>query len=194
MDFKALLLGALIGCALEYLVKFIVTKFSERKEVKDNDNINVSGDWYAAWQTSVNGRQVLNTEQLVIKQRGKTVTIENCERAPENPDGGYLWHSKLQFYHGRNLMGWYFPKKEENNTSKGIMFMTYFSPMRLFIGKWSGCGYDGELENGFLVFAKSRESAKNKLDELVNQYPGPVSLISYSFFNERGQENNNKCQ
>lgn len=188
MDYKALIVGAVFGCILEYVVKFVVKKVSEKKEIKDNDNIDVSGDWYAAWQTSVNGNEVLNTEQLTIKQRGKTVIIENRERAPENPDGGYLWHSKLQFYHGRNLMGWYFPKKEENNTSKGIMFMTYFSPMKLFIGKWSGCGYDGELENGFLVFAKSRDIAKVKLQELVNQYPGPVSLISYSFFNGGGAE------
>lgn len=176
-----LIIGAILGCIVDIVVKYIIKKLTEKREIRDNDNVNVSGEWYAAWQTSVRGVEILNSEQLTIKQRGKMVFIENCERAPENPDGGYLWHSKLQFYQGRNLMGWYFPKKEENNTSKGIMFMTFFSPRKLFLGKWSGCGYDGELENGFLVFAKTRELAKQQLEELVKKYPGPVSVISYDF-------------
>lgn len=177
----SLVLGALLGCVLDYLVKFVVVKITHRKEIKENDYIDISGTWYAAWQTSVDGHELLNTEHITVKQTGKAVMMKNNERAPENPKGGYFWQSKLQFYQGRNLMGWYFPIKSENNTSKGIMFMTYFSPQKLFVGKWSGCGYDGDLESGFLVIANTREKAKEKLEALVNKYPGPVALISYDF-------------
>lgn len=175
----SLILGAIGGWLLDIIGKFIYNKFRERKEVKNNDNINVSGDWYAAWQTSVNRKELLNTESIIVSQRGKNVTVENRERAPENPEGGYLWKSSMQFYQGRNLMGWYFPLKSENNSSKGIMYMTYFSPQKVFIGKWAGSGFDGELESGFLVIAKTREVAKEKLEYIISKNKSPVNIISY---------------
>jgi len=174
-----LILGAVVGCLFDFIIKIIVNLIREKKEVKDNDYIDVSGEWFAAWQTSVNSVELINSESLLIKQKGKTVVMENRERAPENPDGGYLWRSKMQFYQGRNLMGWYFPLKSENNSSKGIMYMSYFSAKKLFYGKWVGSGYDGELEGGFMVIAKNRESAKDKLNAIIKKYPGTVNFISY---------------
>ena len=76
-------------------------------------------------------------------------------------------------------MGWYFPLKSENNTSKGIMYMAYFSQRKEFYGKWVGSGYDGELEVGFLVFAKSRENARSLLESLIQKHPHDVKVIGY---------------
>ena len=173
-----MLLGAVVGCVLDFVVKFIVSKIREKKEVRDNDYIDISGEWFAAWQTSVDHSQLLNTETIVISQRGKTVMMKNRERSPENPRGGYLWHSKMQFYQGRNLMGWYFPLKTENNSSKGIMYVAYFSQQRLFVGKWCGSGYDGELENGFVVITKDRSDALQKLKDIIARKPAQVTIIS----------------
>lgn len=175
----SLIVGAILGVVFDICIKGIWKIIIRRKEVEDNNNINISGDWFAAWQTSVDNQQLLNTESLKIKQQGKNVVVHNCERAPENPRGGYLWRAKLQFYQGRNLMGWYFPLKSENNASKGIMYMTYFSQRREFYGKWIGSGYDGELEVGFLVFAQTREGAKEKLKKLIQNHPHDVKVIGY---------------
>ena len=174
-----LVLGAVLGVILDICVKAIWRAFTRKRELANNDHIDLSGDWFAAWQTSVGNNEILNSESLKIKQKGKIVYVNNCERAPENPLGGYLWNAKLQFYQGRYLMGWYFPLKEENNTSKGIMYMTYFSQRKEFYGKWVGSGYDGELEVGFLVFTKTRDSAKQKLTELINAHPQDVKIIGY---------------
>lgn len=174
-----LFLGAILGVVLDICIKSIWRIIIRKKEIADNNNINISGEWFAAWQTSVNNQQIVNTETLDIKQNGKIVIVSNCERAPENPLGGYLWKAKLQFYQGRNLMGWYFPLKSENNTSKGIMYMAYFSQRREFYGKWIGSGYDGELEVGFLVFAKTRQSAREKLEKLIQDHPHDINIIGY---------------
>ena len=175
----SLFLGALIGVALDIIVKLIYSFFSRKKQIADNNNIHIDGEWFAAWQTSVNNEELLNTESLKIKQVGNQIIINNCERSPENPKGGYLWKAKLTFYQGRNLMGWYFPIKSENNSSKGIMYMAYFSPRKEFYGKWVGSGYDGELEVGFLVFAKTRERAKELLQVLIAKHPHDVTVIGY---------------
>lgn len=175
----SLIVGAILGVVFEIIIKGIWDIIIRKKEIADNNNINISGDWYAAWQTSINNQQLINTESLKIVQKGKQVIVYNCERAPENPIGGYLWSAKLQFYQGRNLMGWYFPLKSENNTSKGIMYMAYFSQRKEFYGKWVGSGYDGELEVGFLVFAQTRDNAKKQLEELVQKHPDDVKIIGY---------------
>lgn len=86
----------------------------------------------------------------------------------------------MQFFQGRNVMGWYFPKKEENNSSKGILYMTFLSPRKLFYGKWVGTAYDGELVTGYVVVGKDRTSAKNGLESFVRRHPQDLQLISYA--------------
>lgn len=172
------ILGAVFGLILNGIYAAIAKKIRIHHEVKDNDNINISGTWYAAWQTSVHGKQLLNTEELIVKQTGKTVYVENTEKSPENPDGGYLWNSTMHFYQGRYLMGWYFPKKGENLTSKGIMYMVFSSQKKLFIGQWSGTGYDGDLETGFLVFSKDRNYSLEILSATIEKYPSKINIIT----------------
>src|SRR5437870_3861570 len=87
-----------------------------RRELKQNDHIDLSGeDWVAAWQTSVKGKEVLNTEELIIAQKGGIVNMRNKAISPENRIAGYMWRGRLQLYQGRDLMGHYFAEKRENN-------------------------------------------------------------------------------
>lgn len=127
------LYGAGLGIVLKIIYDRISMHRRFRRELEDNDNIDVSGEWYAAWQTSVDGEELINTEHLQIKQKGKTIRMWNTERSPENPKAGYLWDGQMQFLQGRNVMGWYFPRKGENNTSKGILYMTYLSPKKYLL-------------------------------------------------------------
>lgn len=177
IDWLTLVIGAFAGLFITIIYELIKKKFRVRREVRDNDGVDISGTWYAAWQTSVNKEQLLNTEELLMKQTGKIVYVENKEKSPENPTAGYLWNSTMHFYQGRYLMGWYFPKKTENITSKGIMYMVYSSQKKLFIGQWSGAGYDGDLETGFLVFSKSRDDSMEQLKNIINKFPSKVNII-----------------
>lgn len=173
------LVGAIAGIVLKYLYDLFATKQRFKKELLDNDSIDVTGEWYAAWQTSVDGKELINTEHVRIVQKGKTLKLFNTEKSPENPKAGYLWEGQLQFFHGRSVMGWWFPKKEENSASKGILYMTYISQRKIFIGKWVGTAYDGELLSGFVVIGKDRTVAREELTEFIKKHPQHIQLISY---------------
>jgi hypothetical protein len=150
-----------------------------RRELKDNNHIDLSGtNWVAAWQTSVDGKEVLNTESIIIKQRGGLIKMWNAEISPGNPKAGYKWEGQLQFLHGRDLMGHYFSTRNEQNTNKGIMFFNYNSARKEFIGRWVGASYDGPLLSGFGVIAKSRERAFAILKELLEKHPDSVPIIT----------------
>lgn len=149
-----------------------------RKEAKENQKIDLSGDWFAAWEASVNQEIIINTESISISQWGSRVWMKNNERSPENPEGGYLWRGQLVFSHGETLMGWYFPLKKENITSRGIMFFSYDSQRKLFVGKWVGKSYDGSLCNGFVCISKDRERSREGLMKLIGMAKAhPVNIL-----------------
>lgn len=167
-----------VGVLLGLLIEFLKSKRKFRKEIKDNNFIDISGDkWFAAWQTSVEQTLNLNTEELIISQKGQTVKISNIDKSPENPKGGYKWEAQLQFFHGKTLMGWYFPLREENITSKGIMFLNYQSAKKVFWGKWVGSNYDGDLANGFVVISKNREESMRLLKDVISKHTDKVNII-----------------
>jgi hypothetical protein len=179
----------IFGALLGFLIRYAYDKYSQsrkfKRELEDNDRIDVSGGWYAAWQTSIDGAPLLNTEQIRVLQKGKTLRMWNEERSPENPKGGYLWQAQAQFFQGRTLMGWFLAKPEENNASKGIMYFCYLSQRKTFYGQWVGTAYDGELVSGFAVIAKSRESAQTELSQFISCHPQDIRLISYEGFAPR---------
>lgn len=170
--------STVIGIIIGLLIDNYRSKRKFKQEFKDNNYIDITGsDWFAAWHTSVEYRVILNTEHLSIVQKGQTVKMRNLEISPENPKGGYFWNAQLQFFHGKTLMGWYFPLKQENITSKGIMFLTFQSTKRIFWGKWVGSSYDGDLSNGFVVISKDRSISLNLLKEVISKHTDKVNII-----------------
>jgi len=173
------LVSTVFGVLLSLVIQLIIGKYRFKRELKHNNDIDISGDdWHAAWQTSVNNKELLNSERLTLLQKGGTVRIWNQEKSPENPEGGYLWEGKLQFFFGRDLMGWYFAKKEEQNTSKGIMFFYYNSARKTFVGKWVGSAFDGPLSTGFVVISKERQKSINILKGIVSEHSSEIAIIS----------------
>lgn len=163
--------------ALDLMLKLASFIFSFiLKLFYDNDNILIKGKWHAAWQTSVKNSNLINFELLDIKQRGKIVKISNVTKSQENLTAGYTWHSKLNLYQGKFLMGTYFPLAEEQNNSKGVLFLVYEFQRKIFFGKWVGNGYDGDLLSGFVVIAKEKNLAEDQLNLLINKYPGPAKI------------------
>jgi len=174
--------STLIGVVIGLLITYIGSRVRFKKEMRDNDYIDISGDnWYAAWQTSIDKKQNLNTEKLSLHQRGQTVRMRNLERARENPKGGYLWEGQLQFFHGKSLMGWYFPLRSENITSKGIMYMSFFSQKKLFYGRWVGAAYDGALTSGYVVISKNRQQSLTMLKELIGKHVDRINIVYDTF-------------
>jgi hypothetical protein len=169
------------GVVLTIIYETVRENLRFRKELKQNSKIDLSGsDWFAAWQTSVDQKELINTEEIIIEQKGALIKIHNREKSRENPKGGYKWEGQLRFYHGRDLMGHYFARPEEQNTNKGIMYFCYVSAKKQFIGSWVGASYDGPLLTGFVVISKHKTESVELLKQIIKSHPDKVPIISYS--------------
>jgi len=73
-------IGILIGAIL-YAIGYEITKAvidairEKRITVKKKEKIDLSGKWYAVWQTTIEGKENINAELLEIKQKVDKVTI-----------------------------------------------------------------------------------------------------------------------
>ena len=174
-----LAIGAGMGVAGQIGVDGLKERLRFRRELKANNQINISGeDWIAAWQTSVDCRECLNSERLTITQKGSVVKMFNHEKSPENPIGGYKWEGRLEFFHGRELMGIYSAVEDEQNNSKGTLFLTYNSASKEFLGRWVGVSYDGPLSSGFCVISKTKQKAMRRLKAIIDKHPDKVPILA----------------
>ncbi len=57
------------------------------------------------------------------------------------------------------------------------MYLTYFSPKKMFVGKWVGSAYDGDLVSGYVVIKKDKAEARQALEDFISAHPQHVRLI-----------------
>lgn len=134
--------------------------------LRKKDKTNLSGTWYAVWQTTVEGKENINTEVLKIKQRGNRIIMDIIEKNPDNKLGGYLWRGELRIYDNEHIIGYYLPR-EKNVISKGSMYFLLNRVGEFMVGKWVGCNYDYDCTWGFGVIAKDRDFALQKMQKLL---------------------------
>jgi hypothetical protein len=127
---------------------------------------NLSGTWYAVWQTTVEGKENVNIEVLEIKQKGRKITMENVQKSPENTLGGYLWRGECKIFDNEHILGHYLPR-EANVSSKGTIYFLLNRSGNFMTGKWVGCNYDYGFTWGFGVIAKDRDFALDTLRGLL---------------------------
>lgn len=162
-----IILGAILYAIGYESTKSIIDYIREKgSSIEKTEKINLSGEWYAVWQTTVEGKQNINTEVLKIKQKRNKIMIENREKSPENKLGGYLWLSKCKLYDNEHLLGHYI-SREANVISKGTLYFLLNRVGEFMVGKWVGCNYDYEFTWGFGVIAKDKDFAINKMQKLL---------------------------
>lgn len=131
-------------------------------------SVIVSGEWFARWQTTTFGKELFNNEDVRIKQRGRTLTIENQGISPDNPKGGYLWHGELTLYGDQHFIGWY-KARDRSNISKGALYFVLTHDGRCLLGKWVGCNVDYSMTWGYAVIAKRQGDLEPAMQELVKK-------------------------
>jgi hypothetical protein len=78
----------------------------------DTQHVDLTGDWWAAWQTWQNGRELVNTHQVRMNPRGDTLEVTAVTRGTQSLDqGGYLWRGELRVWDNEVVMGWYVAPK-----------------------------------------------------------------------------------
>lgn len=165
-----------IAQALDIAPEEMATWSSSMMKIRDNDFIDVSGDWYASWQTSVHGQEIVANQQVSLKQTGREIEAHNLQPSTEHPKGGYLWEAYLHLSQSTYLVGWYLALPRENNSSQGSLFFHYRSQQKIFYGQWVGASYDGDIVTGYAVIGKTQDECRSVMDEMISNNPHKMSI------------------
>jgi transcriptional regulator with XRE-family HTH domain len=131
-----------------------------------HETVRLAGTWYALWQTTAEGRPSIDSEEVTVHQRGTSLSVENQNKAPENPLGAFLWKAQCRVYDNRYVLGSYVPR-EANVRSKGVLYLKLHTSGAFMLGKWLGCNYDDEVASGFSVLARDAAVARVQMSKHV---------------------------
>lgn len=127
--------------------------------------IDLSGQWWASWQTFRDGVQKIATQQVECKQAGELIQVATITHGLSIEDGGYHWTGELRLWDNEILMGWY-AAIEGSVRSKGTMYFALHPHGLHMAGRWVGLGYDDRIMTGWGSMAKTREAAEAVIDRL----------------------------
>lgn len=127
--------------------------------------IDLSGHWWACWQSWKDGTEVINPHEVEIRQRGDVVQIGAATRGTAVEDGGYLWRGELRVWDNEVLMGWYVAD-EGAVRSKGTMYFVPHQHGIRMVGRWVGLSYDGAIITGWGAIARTEEEVTQLMDKL----------------------------
>jgi transcriptional regulator with XRE-family HTH domain len=131
----------------------------------DVHRIDVTGDWWACWQSWHNGVEVVNPHEARITARSDALRITAVTRGTPVDDGGYLWEGDLRVFDNEALMGWY-TANEGAIRSRGTMYFVVHQHGQHMTGRWVGLSHDGPIISGWSTMARTREKAVSLMDEL----------------------------
>ena len=129
--------------------------------------VNLTGHWWASWQTSRSGVEKIASQEVEIKQETDTLHIAAMTRGLTVEEGGYLWSGELRLWDNEILMGWY-ASYDGSIRSKGTMYFVVHPHGLNMSGRWVGLGYDDQIMTGFASMARSREESEEAMARLVN--------------------------
>lgn len=138
----------------------------------ESRRIDLSGGWWACWQTWQRGKESLHPHEARITQRGEDLDIVATTRGPSLPEGGYLWRGQLRLWDNEALMGWYVAN-EEAVRSKGTMYFSLHQQGLSMIGRWVGLSYDGPLVTGWAAMARTRTETLELIEQLLDRPDSP---------------------
>ena len=129
--------------------------------------VNLTGHWWASWQTSRSGAEKIATQEVEIKQEGSILHIATLTRGLGVEEGGYHWSGELRLWDNEILMGWY-ASNDGSIRSKGTMYFVVHPHGLSMSGRWVGLGYDDQIMTGFASMAHSREESEQAMSQLIH--------------------------
>jgi hypothetical protein len=135
---------------------------------------DLSGLWYASWQSWHDQQEVLGVQQVRMRQRGEHLSWEAIDRGSPTDggdaftveDGGYLWRGELRLWDNKLLLGWY-AADDGSVLSKGAVHLVLHPHGQRLTGRWTGLSYDGDHETGLGAMARTEADVKTLVDDLL---------------------------
>jgi transcriptional regulator with XRE-family HTH domain len=128
-------------------------------------DLDLSGDWWAGWQTWKDGVPRVDTHMLEVHQRGELLHLE-AERAIPVEEGSYRWRGELRLWDNEALMGWY-RSTDGAVRSKGTMYLALHPHGTHAWGRWVGMSYDGVVVSGWGAIARTDDQARQVVQNLI---------------------------
>jgi hypothetical protein len=128
----------------------------------------LTGRWWAAWQTWNQGKEIVATQPIEMTQEGSAIRVRALERSEENTRGGYVWAGELRAWEEHILMGWY-AAEDQNVRSRGTFFFVLHSHGTFMEGRWTGMSYDGPIITGWAAIAQTGDEAASIIERLKAQ-------------------------
>lgn len=160
------LLGAVASVLLQLFVDAIRQSRRAGSESPGYKRYRLKGDWTAIWQSYVEGKEVINSEAVKIRQRRNLLALHNYSASAENPEGGYLWEGHVTLFDNHYILG-YYVASERNVRSKGTLYLNLHNSGRIMEGQWVGCSFDGDLVSGMAVLARDSGEAEHRMTALL---------------------------
>jgi transcriptional regulator with XRE-family HTH domain len=135
--------------------------------------VDLSGDWWASWQTSKDGQEVITLQEVRFSQQGELISLETLTRGIDVEDGGYHWRGQLKLWDNEVLMGWY-AALDGSVRSKGTMYFVLHPHGQQMSGRWVGISYDGKIVTGWGAMARDADNAK----AIIGQLKGDEGQLS----------------
>jgi transcriptional regulator with XRE-family HTH domain len=134
---------------------------------EETRRVNLTGHWWASWQTSRSGTEKIASQEVEIKQEGSTLHLTALTRGLGVEEGGYHWSGELRLWDNEVLMGWY-ASNDGSIRSKGTMYFVLHPHGLNMSGRWVGLGYDDQIMTGFASMAHSREESEEAMARLIH--------------------------
>ena len=130
-------------------------------------DLDLSGSWWAAWQTWKDGQPRVDTHTLEINQNGEILQLD-ADRAIPVAEGSYRWRGELHLWDNEALLGWY-RSTDAAVRSKGTLYLSLHPHGDNAWGRWVGMSYDGLVITGWGAIARTEEHAAKLVQERIDQ-------------------------
>lgn len=128
--------------------------------------LDLSGDWWAGWQTWKDGEPRIDTHAMKVHQRAELLQLE-AERAAPVAEGSYQWRGEFRLWDNEALIGWY-RSTDAAVRSKGSMYLALHPHGTHAWGRWVGMSYDGHVITGFGAIARTDDGVRKIVQDLID--------------------------
>lgn len=128
--------------------------------------IDLTGEWWASWQTFRGGQHKIATQPVHIRQDGESLHVAAQERGLSAAEGGYLWSGELRLWDNEVLTGWY-AANDGSVRSKGTAYFALHPHGEHMSGRWVGLGYDDTIMTGWASMGTSKEASEQAMSRLI---------------------------
>ncbi|MFC9895046.1 helix-turn-helix domain-containing protein [Nocardia sp. NPDC127579] len=127
--------------------------------------IDLTGSWWAAWQTWLDDVERVDVHVLEMAQDGPVLALDGS-RARSVAEGSYEWRGEMRLWDGESLMGWYVAS-DGAVRSKGSLYFAVNPHGSHMVGSWVGLSQSGLVIRGWGAIARERDHVERLIAELV---------------------------